>query len=261
MCEPESDVYREAEVTAPESSRSGAMLRRGLLLGFGGLVAVGVWFTGGGRVALWLIEREELLESWAAQNAILAGLVALGVYVVVAGLSIPVATILSLAVGRLLGFWPALCVVSFGSTIGATLAMIAARTLLRESAVKRLGAKGQELLARFDRNGAFYLYTLRMMPQMPFVLVNLVMGLSSVRVWPFFWISQVGMLPATALIVFTGSQLPSLSAVAHGEAGEILTWPLMASLVLLGVFPSAVRLCWPVQGGEELRGDSQKGES
>jgi len=261
MCEPESDVYREAEVTAPESSRSGAMLRMGLLLGFGGLVAVGVWFTGGGRVATWLIEREEVLERWVAQNAFAAGLTALGVYVVVAGLSIPVATVLSLALGRLLGFWPALLVVSFGSTIGATLAMVAARTLLRESVLKRLGVKGQGVLARFDRNGAFYLYTLRMMPQMPFVLVNLVMGLSAVRIWTFYWISQVGMLPATSLVVFTGSQLPSLAAVARGETGEILTWPLMASLVLLGVFPLAVRLCWPGDGGEEPGGNGREGVS
>ncbi|GIS60268.1 MAG: hypothetical protein CM1200mP2_24930 [Planctomycetaceae bacterium] len=117
------------------------------------------------------------------------------------------------------------------------------------------------MLARFDRNGAFYLYTLRMMPQMPFVLVNLVMGLSAVRIWTFYWISQVGMLPATSLIVLTGSQLPSLAAVARGETAEILTWPLMASLVVLGFFPLAVRLCWPVDGGEEPGGDGRESVS
>jgi uncharacterized membrane protein YdjX (TVP38/TMEM64 family) len=257
MCEPESDGDREADVTAPESKRSGSALRWMLLVVFGSLVASGVWAAGGGRVAAWLIEREDVLETWAAQNTMLAGLVALGVYVVVAGLSVPVATLLSLATGRILGFWPALFVVSFGSTIGATLAMVVARTLLRESVVKRLGAKGQGVLANFERNGTFYLYTLRMMPQVPFVLVNLAMGLSPIRVWSFFWISQVGMLPATALFVFTGSELPSLKAVAQGDAGEILSWPLIAGLVLLGVFPLAVRLCWPSSVGEEAEGDVQ----
>jgi len=116
---------------------------------------------------------------------------------------------------------------------------------LRESVVKRLGPNGQALLRSFERNGTFYLFTLRMMPQVPFVLINLAMGLSSIRVWTFFWISQLGMLPATVLYVFTGSQLPSLAAVASGDAGEILTWPLMSGLVLLGIFPLAVRLCWP----------------
>ncbi len=261
MCGSESNADRGADVTAPESKQSGSALRWSLLLVVVAVVAGGAWATGGGRVATWMIQQADWLEKWAGQHAMLAGLAALGAYVVVAGFSVPVATLLSLALGRILGFWPALAVVSFGSTIGATLAMVVSRTLLRESVVKRLGPKGQALLRGLERNGTFYLFTLRMMPQVPFVLVNLGMGLSSIRVWTFFWISQLGMLPATVLYVFTGSQLPSLAAVARGDAREILTWPLMSGLVLLGLFPLAVRLCWPGTGDGESAANSEETSS
>ena len=136
--------------------------------------------------------------------------------------------------------------------------MLLCRTLFRESVLKRLGPRGERLLRGFERHRAFYLFTLRMMPQVPFVLVNLAMSVSSIRVRTFFWVSQLGMLPATCLYVFTGSQLPSLDVVARGEVGEILTWPLIIGLVLLGCFPLVVRLCWPnaaVSEGEAAAGD------
>ena len=155
----------------------------------------------------------------------------------------------------------AVIVVSFGSTLGATAAMLLGRTLFRESVVNRLGPRGETLLKAFEHNGAFFLFTLRMMPQVPFVLVNLVMSVSTIRARTFFWVSQLGMLPATCLYVFTGSQLPSLVAITQGEVGVILTWPLILGLVMLGCFPLLVKLCWPKGTAQWDESGESEGES
>lgn len=242
MCGPQSSA---AGMTDVATRVPRGWPRRLVVLSVVVVVVVGTWLSRGGRVGVWLVEQEGRLEAWHEDYMLLSWCVALLLYIVVTGFSIPVATLLSLALGRLLGFWPAVGVVSFGSTVGATLAMLLCRTLFRESVLKRLGPRGEKLLAGFERNGPFFLFTLRMMPQVPFVLVNLVMSVSSIRARTFFLVSQIGMLPATCLYVFTGSQLPSLQVVARGEVGEILTWPLIFGLVLLGCFPLVVRLCWP----------------
>jgi len=241
MCEPESNPI---DVRLANQRNGHAWWRLLLLAGVLGVVGIGGYLTGGGRAAAWLLESESQIEQWCSDHAIAVWAVALVLYVVVTAFSIPVATLLSLALGHLLGFWPAVMVVSFGSSIGATGAMLLGRTLFRESVLSRLGPRGERLLRGFERNGAFYLFTLRMMPQVPFVLVNLVMSVSTIRIRTFFWVSQLGMLPATCLYVFTGSQLPSLAAVADGRVGDILTWPLILGLVLLGCFPLVVKLCW-----------------
>lgn len=242
MCEPRGSL---AEMTGVTTRVPRPWPRRLLLLAVVTVVVGGTWLSRGGRAGAWLVEQEGRLEAWHDQHTLLSCGVALVLYVVVTGFSIPVATLLSLALGRLLGFWPAVAVVSFGSSTGATLAMLLCRTLFRESVLERMGPRGERLLRGFERHGAFYLFTLRMMPQVPFVLVNLAMSVSSIRARTFFLVSQLGMLPATCLYVFTGSQLPSLDVVARGEVGEILTWPLIVGLVLLGCFPLVVRLCWP----------------
>ena len=241
MCEPESNPI---DVRSANQRNGHSWWRLLLLAGVLGVVGIGGYLTGGGRAAAWLIERATRIEQWYSGHAIAAWAAALILYVVVTAFSIPVATLLSLALGRLLGFWPAVMVVSFGSSIGATGAMLLGRTLFRESVLRRLGPRGDRLLKGFERNGAFYLFTLRMMPQVPFVLVNLVMSVSTIRIRTFFWVSQVGMLPATCLYVFTGSQLPSLAAVADGRLGNILTWQLILGMILLGCFPLVVKLCW-----------------
>ncbi|MFP6769510.1 MAG: VTT domain-containing protein, partial [Planctomycetaceae bacterium] len=114
----------------------------------------------------------------------------------------------------------------------------------REIVVRRLGSRGSGILESFQNHGAFYLFTLRMMPQAPFVLVNLVMSVSSIRASTFFWVSQIGMLPGTCLYVFAGSRLPSLKAALDGPVEGIVSGPLVVALILLGVFPLAVRIAW-----------------
>ncbi len=241
MCVPESSPI---DVRLANQRKGHSWWRLLLLAGVLGVAGIGGYLAGGGRAAAWLLESESQLEQWCNDHTKSAWAVALVLYVVVTAFSIPVATLLSLALGRLLGFWPAVMVVSFGSSIGATGAMLLGRTLFRESVLRRLGPRGERLLKGFERNGAFYLFTLRMMPQVPFVLVNLVMSVSTIRIRTFFWVSQLGMLPATCLYVFTGSQLPSLAAVADGRLGNILTWQLILGMILLGCFPLVVKLCW-----------------
>ena len=256
MCEPQNNATEAGQASGRRRRRWPRLL---VLTGVLAVVGLGSYLAGGGRVARWLIEREDRLQRVCQEQTLVVCAVAVVIYVVVTAFSIPVATLLSLALGRLLGFWPAVVVVSLGSTLGATAAMLLGRTLLRESVVNRLGPRGERLLRGFERNGAFYLFTLRMMPQVPFVLVNLVMSVSSIRARTFFWVSQLGMLPATCLYVFTGSQLPSLRVIAQGELGVILTWPLMLGLVLLGCFPLLVKLCWPSRAKEEWDGSGKDG--
>ena len=236
----------------PEGAAPRRWSRVVVVLAVVAVAGVGTWATGGGRAGHWLAEQQERLESWSDEHMLVTCCVAFLVYVVVTAFSIPVATVLSLVLGRVLGFWPALVVVSFGSSLGATSAMLVCRHLFRDSVLKRFGSRGERILERFERNGSFYLFSLRMMPQVPFVLVNLVMSVSSVRTRTFFVVSQLGMFPATCLYVFTGSQLPSLEMIASGDVGEVLTGPLIAGLVLLGCFPLIVRLCWRKTLGENL---------
>ncbi len=215
------------------------------------VVAGGTWWASGGRAGQWLLDSERQLEAWCERRLWLAAILATVLYAVVTCFSIPVATLMSLALGRLLGFLPALFVVSFGSSIGATGALLLARALLGDSVRRRLGDRGERLLVRFERDGAFFLFTLRMMPQVPFVLVNLAMSVSRIRVRTFYLVSQAGMLPATSIYVFTGSRLPSLATVAHGEVADILTWPLISGLIALGLFPLLARMAWSGRGNGE----------
>jgi pyruvate/2-oxoglutarate dehydrogenase complex dihydrolipoamide dehydrogenase (E3) component/uncharacterized membrane protein YdjX (TVP38/TMEM64 family) len=177
-------------------------------------------------------ERIGDLRAWYADNPRLAGLLYFITYIVVTGLSLPGAGIMTLAGGALFGFWYALLLVSFASTIGATLAFWVSRILLRDWVQGRFGSHLRALNDGFERDGAFYLFSLRLVPIFPFFIINLLMGLLPIRTWPYFWVSQVGMVPATAVFVNAGTQLGQLDSVAG-----IISPGLLASFVLLAVFP------------------------
>ncbi|MEA3643732.1 MAG: FAD-dependent oxidoreductase, partial [Lamprobacter sp.] len=142
----------------------------------------------------------------------------------------------TLAGGALFGFWQGLLLVSFASSIGATLAFLVARFLLRDTVQRRFGARLAALNRGIERDGAFYLFTLRLVPIFPFFIINLLMGLSSLRTWTFYWVSQVGMLAGTAVYVNAGTQLGNIDRV-----GDVLSPELLASFALLGVFPWLAR--------------------
>lgn len=157
-------------------------------------------------------------------------------YVAVTALSLPGAAVMTLAGGALLGFWPAFVTVSLASTLGATLAFLVSRFLLRDWVQKTFGDKFRSVNEGMARDGAFYLFTLRLVPIFPFFIINLVMGLTPMRTWTFAWVSQIGMLPAIAVFVNAGTQL------AHIEsAADILSPQLLLSLALLGLFPLLAR--------------------
>ncbi|MCZ6640463.1 MAG: VTT domain-containing protein, partial [Gammaproteobacteria bacterium] len=122
--------------------------------------------------------------------------------------------------------------VSFASTLGATLAMLVSRTLLRDWVQKRFTSQFVTVNQGWTDDGGFYLFSLRMVPLIPFFMVNLVMGLTGVSVWQFYWVSQVGMLAATFVFVFAGTQLAAIDSLSG-----ILSPGLIVALSLLGLFP------------------------
>ena len=172
-----------------------------------------------------------------ADNPVQTLLVYGAVYVAATALSLPGATVLTLAGGAVFGLWWGLLVVSLASTIGATLAMLAARYLLRDTVEARFGQRLAEVHKGVEREGAFYLFTLRLLPVMPFFVVNLLMGLSRMRVWTFFWVSQLGMLAGTLVFVNAGTQLARIDSL-----GGILSPALLGSFALLAALPWLVKL-------------------
>ncbi len=157
-------------------------------------------------------------------------------YVAVAALSLPGAAILTLAAGALFGLMTGTALVSFASSLGATLALFVSRYVLRESVQRRFGEKLKALNEGMERDGAFYLFTLRLIPIFPFFLVNLLMGLTRVRAGTFYWVSQIGMLPGTLVYVNAGTQLARIDRLSG-----ILSPTLLLSFALLGVFPWIAR--------------------
>jgi len=159
------------------------------------------------------------------------------IYVGVTASSLPVATALTLVYGWLFGFWPAVVLVSFASTAGATVAFLSSRFLVGDWVQSRYG----ERLLRFNemlaREGAYYLFALRLAPYVPFVVVNLVMGLTQMKVRTFWWVSQLGMLPATAVYVSVGASLSGPREIQERGLAGIITWQLAAALVALGLLP------------------------
>ncbi len=158
------------------------------------------------------------------------------VYVAFAALSLPAATLLTLAAGAVFGLLEGTVLVSFASSIGATLAFLASRFVLRDSVQQRFGKRLTTVNEGMQREGALYLFTLRLVPVIPFFVVNLLMGLTKLPVRTFYWVSQIGMLAATMVFVNAGTQLASLDSLSG-----ILSPRIIGSFVLLGVFPLLAR--------------------
>jgi uncharacterized membrane protein YdjX (TVP38/TMEM64 family) len=154
------------------------------------------------------------------------------IYILVTSLSLPGAAIMTLAGGALFGLVTGTIVVSFASTIGATLACFVSRFILRDWVQGKFGDKLKTVNAGIEKEGAFYLFTLRLIPVFPFWLINLVMGLTKIRLLTFLWVSQIGMLPGTIVYVNAGKELAKIDSL-----GGILSPGLIISFVILGLFP------------------------
>ena len=158
------------------------------------------------------------------------------VYVAATALSFPGAAILTLAAGAIFGLWTGLVLVSFASTIGATLAFLISRLLLRDWVQSKFGRRLKTINEGVKKDGPFYLFSLRLVPAFPFFVINLVMGLTSIKTRTFYWVSQLGMLPGTAVYVNAGTQLAGIESTS-----DILSPALIGSFVLLAIFPFIAR--------------------
>jgi uncharacterized membrane protein YdjX (TVP38/TMEM64 family) len=153
-------------------------------------------------------------------------------YILITSLSLPGAAVLTLLGGALFGLWVGTLAVSFASTIGATLACFISRFVLRDWVQKKLGDKLLTVNEGIEREGAFYLFTLRLIPIFPFWAINLVMGLTRMPLRTFYWVSQVGMLAGTVVYVNAGKELAKIASLS-----DILSPSLLLSFILLGILP------------------------
>ena len=176
--------------------------------------------------------QQAAIESYRASHPWETALVFFLVYVAVTGLSLPGAALMTLVGGAIFGLLPGTLIISFASTIGATLAFIVARFLLRDGVQRRFGDRLGAINAGIAKDGPFYLFTLRLVPIFPFFVVNLVMALTPLRTSTFYWVSQLGMLPATLVYVNAGREIGRIDSLSG-----ILSPGLLLSFLLLGIFP------------------------
>ncbi|MBC8209105.1 MAG: TVP38/TMEM64 family protein [Desulfobulbaceae bacterium] len=179
--------------------------------------------------------RTRLAQFYADSPLIMIGAY-MGIYIVATAISLPGAVILTLTGGALFGLALGTLLISFASTIGATLACAVSRFLLRDWVQQKFGDRLTAINRGMEEEGGFYLFSLRLVPIFPFFIINLAMGLSQIRLTTYYWVSQLGMLPATLVYVNAGSELGRLDSLAG-----ILSPSLILSFVILGLFPITVK--------------------
>lgn len=176
-------------------------------------------------------QQEAIMSYYEANPWITVGLF-FAIYVAVTGLSLPGAAVMTLAAGAIFGLLWGTIIVSFASSIGATLAFLIARFVLYDTVQDRYGRSLKAINQGVKRDGAFYLFTLRLVPAFPFFIINLVMGLTPIKTLTFYWVSQLGMLPGTLVYVNAGTQIAQIESLSG-----ILSPGLIFSFILLGIFP------------------------
>ncbi len=180
----------------------------------------------------YLKEKQAVMDAYYEREPLTTAVSFFFLYVIITGLSLPGAAILTLAAGAIFGVLWGTIVVSFASTIGATLAFLVSRYLFREAIQGRFADKLTAINRGIDEEGAFYLFTLRLVPIFPFFIINLVMGLTTIKALTFFLVSQVGMLAGTVVYVNAGTQIAKIE-----QLKDIASPELILSFVLLGIFP------------------------
>jgi pyruvate/2-oxoglutarate dehydrogenase complex dihydrolipoamide dehydrogenase (E3) component/uncharacterized membrane protein YdjX (TVP38/TMEM64 family) len=183
-----------------------------------------------------LKSRRDILASYVDTRPILMIGGYFAAYIVMAALSLPGAAVMSIAGGAIFGLVTGSLIVSFASSVGATLAFLAARFLFRDSVQRRFKERLQRLNEGVARDGAFYLLSLRLVPVFPFFVINLAAALTPLKTWTFYWVSQIGMVPATVVYVNAGTQLAQVSS-----AGDILSPSLLGAFALLALLPLLAR--------------------
>ena len=208
-----------------------------LVLALASLVGLYLWLDLGQYLNLQTLKaQQQVIETYRTDNPGLSIALYFSAYVVMAALSLPGAALLTLAGGAVFGLLWGVVIVSFASSIGATLAFLISRFLLRDWVQQRFGQRLQAIDEGVKREGAFYLFTLRLVPVFPFFLVNLLSGLTGMKARTFYWVSQLGMLAGTVVYVNAGTQLAKIDSLSG-----ILSPGLLGSFALLGVFPLLAR--------------------
>ena len=234
---------------SPQGDASGtasSTRRRLLVLGVFVICLIGGYILFGDYLSLeHLARQEDALKDWQLRQPLFVYGAAFLIYVAVTGLSLPGAAGLTLAFGWFFDFLPALVLVSFASTTGATIAFLLSRYLLRDAVQAKFGDRLTSFNAALKREGAFYLFTLRLVPLVPFFVINVVMGLTPIRTSTFWWVSQLGMLAGTCVYVYAGSSVPSLQQLANDGVQAVLSptqlRQLLVAFALLGLFPLFVK--------------------
>jgi uncharacterized membrane protein YdjX (TVP38/TMEM64 family) len=199
---------------------------------------VAFYLSGLHRTITWEFIRTNV-DTWQRQveaNLLPAVLIYFALYVTVTALSLPVALFMSLLGGALFGLWLGVGVIGVAATLGATLAFLSSRYLLRDWVRRRLGARLEALDEGVRREGAYYLFALRLVPAVPFFLINLGMGLTAMRVGTFALVTWVGILPGTFVFVNVGTQLSQVESLTG-----LLSWQMLGAFALLGVMPLVLR--------------------
>jgi pyruvate/2-oxoglutarate dehydrogenase complex dihydrolipoamide dehydrogenase (E3) component/uncharacterized membrane protein YdjX (TVP38/TMEM64 family) len=190
--------------------------------------------------------QQAAIGDYYAANSIKTAAIFFAIYVAATALSFPGATVMTLAAGAIFGLVWGTVIVSFASTLGATLAFLASRFVLRDMIQKRFGAKLAAINAGIARDGPFYLFTLRLVPAFPFFIINLVMGLTPLATRTFYWVSQIGMLAGTVVYVYAGTEIAKIETLRG-----ILSPGLILSFTLLGIFPLVAK--WAVNDVKSRR--------
>jgi uncharacterized membrane protein YdjX (TVP38/TMEM64 family) len=197
------------------------------------LVIIGLGYSFGDLFTLENAKQQhEALTQTIADNFVQSAAIYFAVYVAVTAFSIPGAAVVTLLGAALFGFWTSLVLVSFASTIGATIAFISSRYLLRDWVQSKFGDKLGSINEGIEKDGSFYLFSLRLIPVFPFFLINLLMGLTPLKVSRFYLVSQLGMLPGTMVYLNAGTQLAEIDSLSG-----IASPTVIGSFVLLGLFP------------------------
>ncbi len=218
----------------------------GVLVG----VAAAVYFFFGDQLSIEaLAQREAQIREFQSQYPVLIWVAAFSLYVLVTGLSLPFATALTLVYGwffkAIYGWFTGIAIsvvlVSFASTAGATVAFLFSRYLFRDTFQNKFGHRLKAFNDALDREGAFYLFSLRLIAGFPFFVINVVMGLTRIKVSTFWWVSQLGMLPGTIAYVYAGSTFPDLNTLAEKGVASIITWQVLLAFAILGLLPLVLK--------------------
>lgn len=227
------------------------------------VVVGGLYYLFGDRLSVdELAEREATLRQYQQDHPVRVFVLAFLTYVLVTGLSVPGAALMSLFMGWYFRFAQGFILVSFAAAGGATVAFLLSRYFLREPIQRRFGDRLNAFNEALDREGAFYLFTLRLVPVVPFFVINVVMGLTRIRTLTFWWVSQLGMLAGTCVFVYAGSTLPSLAQLADASQlrpTDVRNWPrLLAELAAVEREPAAEAQRSGGAGGSSAAGPAKR---